>query len=318
MSVQVNGLTHHDILASIAPFIRSGRHLDAQASDRLARRLVFRPTANAGLRETLSLQVGPGGNYFRLTRTLCPPAGPQARLDAEGTDAGELLACVDAVSASRQWSQLQGVTVARHHGVAPGATLTLTGADVQVHGVALHMRVPSTDGLSALFDLEPTQPLNSTRLDGLPDDVMAVLGWAWSPLKRGAAGWQCSVRLQGRGGERSSDAETKLSLAAHQLSAWWGHASGNDAWHRRWRWARWAVALRRAIPVLVCGGLVAELASAGAAQVAQGTGMRGPVLLAATGLLMLFFARSEGPRIEWPPFPPVPRFPPFRAWPPWP
>jgi len=54
-------LTHHEILALVAPFARRGRRVDLAASDRVARRIAFRPVEHAARedvpahRETLSL-----------------------------------------------------------------------------------------------------------------------------------------------------------------------------------------------------------------------------------------------------------------------
>ena len=83
-------LTHHEMLALVEPFARRGRHIDLVATDRLARRILFRPVVHAmptapdpGLRETLQLEsLGTGSS--RLTRRLALPGGLHATLTATG------------------------------------------------------------------------------------------------------------------------------------------------------------------------------------------------------------------------------------------
>lgn len=69
-------LRHHEIITLVAPFTRQGYHPDLQATDRLERRLVFKPverafkTSSAGeLSESLQLENRDGKN-FGLTRHL--------------------------------------------------------------------------------------------------------------------------------------------------------------------------------------------------------------------------------------------------------
>ena len=78
-------LTHHQILGLVGPFTRSGRQVDLAASDRLARRLHFRPVLHAAsartpvLTETLQLERHDSGKH-RLTRVLAQRDGLQATL----------------------------------------------------------------------------------------------------------------------------------------------------------------------------------------------------------------------------------------------
>ena len=41
-------LTHHEILRLIEPFTRRGRHVDLSATDRIERRIVFKPVVHGG------------------------------------------------------------------------------------------------------------------------------------------------------------------------------------------------------------------------------------------------------------------------------
>ncbi|MBP7667316.1 MAG: hypothetical protein KA774_10750, partial [Burkholderiaceae bacterium] len=91
-------LTHHQILALVAPFSRAGWQVDLAASQRLERRLAFRPVqhpaadgAHPPLSETLWLHA-PEGEPFTLRRVLTASDGLEAELEASGGDAGALLA----------------------------------------------------------------------------------------------------------------------------------------------------------------------------------------------------------------------------------
>ena len=84
-------LTHHQILALVAPFSRSGRHVDLAASDRMARQVAFKPVAHGAITETPLLD-NPSEGRFKLTRVLTVQGGLQARLTADGNEPADLLA----------------------------------------------------------------------------------------------------------------------------------------------------------------------------------------------------------------------------------
>ena len=105
-------LTHHQILGLVAPFTRAGLQVDLAASQRLERRLAFRPVQHAAvdgvhpaLTETLWLDAADDSRH-KLSRVLTGPDGLDATLDAEGADAGALLTRLAAVPLQRQWQQL--------------------------------------------------------------------------------------------------------------------------------------------------------------------------------------------------------------------
>ena len=97
-------LTHHQILALVAPFSRSGRHVDLAASDRMARRVAFKAVAHGAITETLLLD-NPSEGRFKLTRVLTVQGGLQARLTAEGSEPAALLARVDASGSKTLFGQ---------------------------------------------------------------------------------------------------------------------------------------------------------------------------------------------------------------------
>ncbi len=114
-------LTHHDILSLVEPFSRRGRHVDLLASNRVERRLLFRPiehrdqaTSSLNLRETLQLD-NPEPGTFVLTRTLRLASGLRALLQATGPHPGELLARIETIPLPSQFRSGPGFLIAHSH-----------------------------------------------------------------------------------------------------------------------------------------------------------------------------------------------------------
>ena len=98
-------LTHHDIVRHAAPLVRAGLGVDLAASDRDARRILFRPVADAadGALVTLhSLTVLPDDDGVELTRAVGHPEGIVTTLSARADDAETLLAPFAAIAPERQ------------------------------------------------------------------------------------------------------------------------------------------------------------------------------------------------------------------------
>ncbi len=308
-------LTHHDILALIGPFTRRGRQLDLPASDRLARRLVFKPVLHAGaadagstngatnaattatLSDTLQLD-NPDDGHFCLTRVSTHASGLQARLQIEGPEPAALLDATLAVAPARQFQAGPGWLIAQSHRLVPGsARLTLTHGIVQLDGLKLKLRVPTVSGLSA--DIEIVSPAGATL--ALPEDLLAVLGWHWPRLERGREGWTGSLRLRSNEPERSQDAEHKLERMAQHLAQTLGEPPRR--FHERRVAARWGVALRRALPLLICVGLIAGAVAVPSLDLGPDSIFRMLIFHAPPLLLMLGICLREIPRIEIPPLP---------------
>ena len=252
------GLTHHQILALIAPFTRAGHRLDLLQSDRLQRRLRFhaRPVA-PGLTEQLALDH-PRPGRFILRSTLQRADGLCATLQAGGSDAAALLQQLQAVSVQHGFSDGDGYAIARDlqltdQGVALPCRVRLQTAAV---GLTLTLPQPVAEGAaaSALIDLQVGDGSKTGNAHGplpaLPDDLLAVLGWDWSLLRADArpGHWCASVRVQGRGSAGAADLQRKLDLLAPHLVR--TLAEPPPRFHDRLRAARWRVALRRSIPLL--------------------------------------------------------------------
>jgi hypothetical protein len=152
-------LTHHEIVRLVEPFARQGRHVDLGASDRTARRIVFKsrelaaePAGSPPWRESLELDCR-SDSRFVLLRTVAGPGGATATLQASGPEPAELLARIDAVAPARHFSVGAGYVVARSYdtalpsGVRAPVTigappLVLTRAQLQVEGLTLAFQPP--------------------------------------------------------------------------------------------------------------------------------------------------------------------------------
>ncbi len=334
----MNPLTHHEILELVGPFTRRGRHVDFAGTDRLRRRVAFRPIdhpESSGcppLRETLALE-DLGGAAYRLTRRLTPAAGPDATLEAEGADAtreaegavpGELLARIDAVPPQRQFRVADGgvliavsfrlLTVARSASAelsasarGPGSAST-SGADSA--GMILTRGVAQVVGLDVTLDAAsarrgPAAVAVTRRAPGdalrLPEDALAVLGGQWSRLRETTDGWAAELQLRAREPQRSRDAEAALDTAARHLASML--AEPPYRFHERWIAARWRVFCRRLVPLAACIGLILCAAAVPKLHLAESSGLRMLILNSPPILMMLFFCLREIPVVEFPPLP---------------
>jgi hypothetical protein len=300
----------------VAPFSAAGWALDLPASDRAARRLVFKPVAHAAgathpaLTETRELRDTPRG--WQLLRHLQPepgvalPAEMTAEVVAEDGEPAELLAAAAAIAPGDLFTAEGASLVLR---CRPGQPPQLRAAQAQVAGLRVACTVSGVKGY-------PMQlVLTRAEADGrrLPDDLFEVLGGAWSRLVPLRTGWESSVMLRGQGAERSADARARLALSLAHLAG--VLAAPPALFHQRFRARRWRIGLLRGGP-LSLGVAVVAVAFA-----VRGTGGQAEAMLGALAnlvpplLMALFFMRREMPRIE---LPRVPRRPPASSWQPWP
>jgi hypothetical protein len=300
-------LTHHQIMALVAPFSRSGRHVDLAASDRLQRRLAFKPVEHPAapaadapmpaLHEDLLLEL-PSADDYRLTRTLTLPGGLQAQLVCEGAEPGALLDAIQAVPPASQLRWAGGVLLALSYRLsATTGDRVLTQAAAQVVGLTLRLAVSRVGGIAAELTLSAPPGTDYA----LPEDLLAVLGLPWSRLSRRATGWQASIQLRGDGAKRTRDAEQKLQRTVAHLAQ--TLAEPPARFHQRFRRARWGVVLRRATPllvalVLVVAALLVPQLELGSDSIARMLIFNSPPLL-----LVWLFSMREMPRLEIPPLP---------------
>lgn len=307
-------LTHHEILGLVAPFTATGRHVDLAASDRQARRLVFKAVSHldaAGrlpeLRETLVLAHRSPRRYT-LTRRLALPCGLEATLHTEGADPGVLLGRIESVVPRRQFRVQPGFLMATHHrleastapttgtGAAP-VVMILSHATAQVGTLTVTMKLPTHGSLPAELELMPAA---GTQM-ALPEDLLAVLGWSWARLIRVGARWTCSLRVRGKAQARSGDAEQKLECTAVHLAQ--TLAESPVRFHERWHARRWRVTGRRAVPLLVTATLIGLAAAVPSMGLSEGSLARLVIFQTPPLLLVLVFCFRELPQIEVPPWP---------------
>lgn len=294
-------LTHHQIIGLVEPFTRRGRHVDLGASNRHERRIVFKPIERDGtpsLRDTLELE-NPYEDYFCLTRHLQVEGAVKASLMAEGGDAGELLQRIEAVTPQRQFSTAPGSLTALCFRL-DGAKLILSEATSQFGGYELHTRVPRTKGMAAEFELAAPAASAVT----LPEDLLAVIGWDWSPLRVARSrkdSWTGKVRLRGKEPRRSTSAEAKLARTVQHLV--FTLSQSPAAFHERYVRARWGAALRRGIPTLTALGMIGGVSMLPRAALDDFSPLRMMLFNLPTLLLALAFSMQELPRFEVPPWP---------------
>jgi hypothetical protein len=311
-------LTHHEIIERVEPFTRRGRHVDLPASDRAARRLVFKPidhpapaAGGEALRETLSLDCR-NPKRLVLERLLRTPGGSTATLQATGADAAELLARIEAVPLARHFSHGSGYAIARSYEWLSGEAAQREGASraaselfmsravarLDALTLSLSLRMPGWRNVAGDFVLTPT---GIDRPD-LPEDVLAVLGWDWARLLRDKQGWTSKLRLRGRALRRSRTAETAIERAAQHLVR--TLALPPAQFHDEHQRARWGVVLRRSIPtltiVIMIGGALGLLFFADRNK----SGLWVAALNYVPPLMLaIAFSLQELPRFEFPPWP---------------
>ena len=295
-------LTHHDIVALAAPFVGAGRRVDLVASDRAARQLAFAPFALDDLVERLAL--GDDDEGWRLTRTLTDAAGLCARLIARGDDPALLCERALAVPAQTQFSRGAGWAIAWSH-VLTGTGPRLQSAELRLEGLTVEMSVSSVDRVAAEISLQAP----GGDMAELPADLLAVLGLRWARLDRKGSGWRSSLALRGRGAARGAEAQAQLLAAAAHLAL--TLAEPPARFHDSRVAQRWAVTLRRAVPLLVCVGVIAAALAVPALQLQQDSVFRMLIFNAPPLLLGLFVVLREMPRVE---VPPLPRRPTAARW----
>lgn len=276
-------LTHHDILALVEPFTRSGHQLDLAASDRIQRCLVFKPRISSGsatattqnssilspvptdalaLTDTLALDCLAADNFV-LKRTLTHPDGLVATLVIKGADTASLLANVEAIDPHAPFRSGEGWQMACSYrleprrsasqasGTSPPASkpgMLLTNAVVQAAGLSLLLKMPAVTGYPAELELTATAALD------LPDDLLQVLGRDWARLMRGAKSWKSTLRIRGKEPARTLLAQDKLEAAARHVALTLSQPPASFV--RQQAGARWRVAARRSVPMLTLVGLV--------------------------------------------------------------
>jgi hypothetical protein len=258
------------------------------------------------LRERLQLD-NPEPAAYRLTRMLSRPDGLAAALQIEGADPGQLLQSVEAIPPRIQFRAGPGYAMALDYRLDPaagaargapaGASLILTHATAMLAGLTLSLEAPTVKGEPADIGLRAAD----APFTYLPPDVLAVLGWDWSPLRPSGDGWRGSLRARGREPARSRGIERRFEQAVLHLAQ--TLAQPPQRFHERWTRARWRVYFQSGIPLLTCIGLIVAVAVLPRAHLAEHSALRMLIFNAPPLLMGLFFCLREIPRIVIPPLP---------------
>jgi len=373
-------LTHHDILALMAPFTRRGLHADMAASRREDRVLAFKPEdipADAhcplDLTAQLTLEAAQVGKH-RLVRRVRDGSGLMATLTADGADLDALLEQLEQVPVRRHFVVYDGVPVARSYMLEPASQALAQRAGAGARWAAqtvggrlwqaarggadrlLGSRLPllrrkgsaSLPAAAARAASEPgaTPPdealiedadgplraviteantrigpvhlnLKADRFNGMPvelklttdagvklkvpEDLLAVVGWHYRPLRQIVSYWRGSIRVATQEPERTADIEAKLGEGVKHLSA--TLAAPPKEFHRRHLGARWRVTYQRAVPMLFLLGIMAATPGIQWLDMADNSILRMLIFHAPPFMLVGFFLMREMPRFEIPPLP---------------
>jgi len=319
-------LTHHEILTLVEPFTRKGHHPDLAATNRLERRLVFKPVelsvelpGASTLTETFQLDSRDAGVY-RLNRTLiCVTEADdklEALLEIEGKDPADLLACVATIQPESQFRFGPGFKIARSYRLTRGSGATLSGAPA-VQKILTEMSAHVSDfvvtatapkvkaDVEALIEIQPT----AGEYKKLPDDLLAVLGWDWGLITKRREGWKTSLRLRGREPERTRKTENILDGMVEHLARTFTEAPAR--FHERMVAARWGVVFRRAMPLLISIGLIGAAAATARLNIPDDSPIRMMMMNLPGFLMITVFCMRRMPVIE---IPPIPRASKAPAW----
>jgi hypothetical protein len=296
-------LTHHEILALIEPFSRRGYQADLGASQRLDRRLAFRPVehdADAVPRrivETLVL-VSQGGTSFRVERHLAAIDGPSVELIADGTEPGDLLERVLSIEPGQPFEAGPGYCVGFSGRIAAvGGPVALSEAIAHIGHWRLTLEADPVRGMPA--DVSLTRNIPDTA--AVPEDLLAVLGRDWGLLRPSGKGWSGTVRLRGRDARRDERTRAHvLDAARHLASTFSRHATEFHEDHRR---SRWRVTLRRLGPLAAAVALILVGAACTRLDISSDATLRVLLMSSPPVLMILFFSLREVPRLELPPLP---------------
>ncbi|WP_420133193.1 hypothetical protein [Rhodopseudomonas sp.] len=305
-------LTHHEILTLVQPFTRRDFHVDLGASDRINRRLIFKPITHdeegvGGIdaHEVLRLD-NPRPGYSILTRTLTLGGGLSATLETQGEDSGVLLARIETIRPQQQFRTVDGTIVALSYRLTPrpgekgydpaAVDRELLRGEARIAGFTIVLRGPQVRGYPAEIDITP-----DVAGVKLPEDLLAVMGWAWSPIRSSKAGYSGKLKARGSGAELSRAIEARFEQTIAHLTRTLSQPPA--AYHATLARKRWGVALRRALPLLFFASLIVGAAALTLVDIPQDS-IINLLLMGAPPLLMIgAFGMRDIPSMEIPPLP---------------
>ncbi|MBK1722457.1 hypothetical protein [Thiocystis violacea] len=310
---QMKPLTHHEILGLMAPFTAAGLHADLAASQRGERKLAFKPRAleptqelPIPLEERLVLEVPESGDP-RLVRTLSHASGLTSQAVAVGADPAVLWERIQAVPSRRQFRVYADVPVARSYlieavagdetAAEPAIRVLITQARARVRGINIEMKADRFVGHAV--ELRLTADAGTTLK--IPEDLTAVIGWNWRPLREFISLWRGSIRVQPKEPRRTADIEHKIGQTITHLADTLDRPPAD--FHPRFHRARWRVSFQRGVPLGIGLLIIALTPAIQWLDMADDSILRMLIFHAPPLMLAGMFIMREMPRIEIPPIP---------------
>jgi hypothetical protein len=173
----------------------------------------------------------------------------------------------------------------------------LTEANTRVGAVHLNLKADRFSGMPAELKLT-TDAGNKLKLT---EDLLAVIGWHYRPLRQIISYWRGSVRVATHEPARTADIEAKLGETVRHLST--TLSAPPKAFHQRHLGARWRVTYQRAVPMLFLLGIMAATPGIQWLDMADNSILRMLIFHAPPFMLVGFFLMREMPRFEIPPLP---------------
>lgn len=336
-------LTHHEIMKQAAPMTRAGFKINLSACDRSNRYIEFvalQPTGE-DLSVIHTLEVDENGKQ-RLCRAVVHKTGLVSTLIATVSDLETAIDTFEQIPVSRQIQQEAGYTVARSYSLEPDYRLDDNAAILQLRFTcayvqSLQIRIDSSTGGGMPADVwilgksQNSSYIRDTLADGgdvplnhraarqlrnaalessrdyatpkIPDDILAVLGPQWRPLRYQGDHWKGVLRQLGNWKSRTTKAERYIDDALSHLHDTLSKPPGQ--YQNAHAQARWQVYMRRLQPVMVLIGILA-LMPISWLLVSSGTVGIHPLALGLTPLLMVgvvALTAREIPVMEIPPRP---------------
>ncbi len=336
-------LTHHDIIRRATPLTKGGLKVNLAASDRAARYIEFaaQSAADGPYKILHTLEVDEDDKQL-LTRLLIHPDGLVSSLSAVVENLDDALKVFEKFPLDRQMVATGTTVAAYSYILEPEHRGTLSSAVVQLRFVCAHVgdvevRIDTStgggmpadvrllwrgvtapylpenlaDGGDIPLDHRAAQkdrlaafkePVMSSRVK-FPDDILAILGPQWRPLRFQGDHWKGVLRQLGTHEKRTRRAERYIDEAIRHLSETFAKPSEHyQPTHSK---ARWQVYIRRLQPVMVFVGILA-LMPISWFFVSNGTVSIHPLALGLTPLLMVgvvVLTAREIPVMEIPPRP---------------
>ncbi len=343
-------LSHHDIVKMTAPMSRAGYKVNLARCDRNERYIEFESTmgSTADITSVFCLELHTDQDL--LVRVVMHSSGLVSTLRAKFNDLEQMLNCFEQVPTARQISADHIAVVARSYTLAPNLKSSETKPDIRLNFVCAHVAnlelrvdISASGGMPAdarllavgtastnlreiladetelpldhraalaLRQQSMSKPINN-KLSGYPDDLLAVLGTQWRPLRFQGDHWKCLLRQLGKGNSRSSLAEKHVEQAVQHLYN--TVQRGSSHYHRDNKKARWQVFFRRLQPIMVLLGMLSIMPISWFL-VSTGTMSINPLALSITPLLMvgaIVLTAREVPVME---IPSTPRDLPSMSW----